>query len=98
LNEADNGLKNVRGAVAMARHPASINSATSQFFVNLVDNPDLDHKDSENDEQYGYCVFGQVVAGMDVVDRIAQVDVHDANMFPNVPVEPVVIESVQRLD
>jgi cyclophilin family peptidyl-prolyl cis-trans isomerase len=96
LNEANNGLKNKRGTIAMARHPEYINSATSQFFINLVDNSSLDHRDSESAEKFGYCVFGEIIAGMDVVDRIAEVSVHDVENFPRSPVEPVVIESVQR--
>jgi len=95
-SEADNGLKNLRGTIAMVRDPEHIDSATSQFFVNLVDNPSLDHKDTESAENYGYCVFGKVIEGMDVVDRIAGVEVADKGDFPNTPVQPVVIESIQR--
>lgn len=74
-NEAHNGLKNVRGAVAMVRSPEAPNTATSQFMINLADNPALDHKSREMSEngpdQYGYCVFGEVVEGWDVVEQIA---------------------------
>ena len=68
-NEADNGLKNVRGALSMAR-TSDIHSATSQFFINLVDNPFLDHGDGD----FGYAVFAKVAEGMDVVDQIAGVE------------------------
>ena len=68
-NEADNGLKNVRGSVAMARTPDP-HSASAQFFINLVDNDFLDHT-SPTPDGWGYCVFGQVTEGMDVVDKIA---------------------------
>lgn len=101
LNEADNGLKNLRGTVAMARHPSFAKSATSQFFFNLKDNPQLDHnadKLEENfDENFGYCVFGEVLDGMDVVQRIAAVEVSDSDLFPNVPTTPIAIESIRRL-
>ncbi len=98
-NEAANGLKNLRGTVAMAR-TSKVDSATAQFFINLVDNPYLDHSD-DSASGYGYCVFGRVVEGMDVVDAIAGVPtgvrrVTDprsgkAVPFRDVPVEPVVI-------
>jgi len=97
LNEAKNGLQNRRGTIAMARLPEHVDSATSQFFINLVDNPSLDHSGDEKADQYGYCVFGQVVDGMDVVDRIAQVEVDDRGPFPKTPVQPVVIESIHRV-
>ncbi len=71
-NEADNGLRNLRGTVALARDPRVIDSGCCQFFINLADNPQLDHQGQEP-EKYGYCVFGRVIEGMDVVDRIAQV-------------------------
>ncbi len=74
-NEAHNGLKNRRGTVAMARQADAIDSAASQFFINLADNTSLDFTGSQPD-QYGYCVFGEVIAGMDVVDRIAKAEVH----------------------
>ena len=70
-NEAGNGLKNLRGTLAMAR-TADPHSASAQFFINTVDNPDLDYQ-SDADDEYGYCVFGQVIEGMDVVDAIAAV-------------------------
>jgi peptidyl-prolyl cis-trans isomerase A (cyclophilin A) len=91
-NEADNGLHNVRGTLAMAR-TSDINSATSQFFINLADNAFLDH----GGRDFGYAVFGKVVRGMDVVDQIARVRTGNRGMHQNVPVEPVLIESAKRL-
>jgi cyclophilin family peptidyl-prolyl cis-trans isomerase len=96
-SEADNGLKNLRGTVAMARLPEHADSATSQFFINLVDNPVLDFQDSESADKQGYCVFGEVIAGMDVVDRVADVAVVDKDQFPKVPIQPILVESVRRV-
>ena len=90
-NEADNGLKNERGTLSMAR-TQDVNSATSQFFVNLQDNAVLDH----GTRDFGYAVFGKVVKGMDVIDRIAKVPTSTQGMHRDVPVEPVVIESASR--
>lgn len=90
-NEADNGLKNLRGTLSMAR-TADINSATSQFFVNLKDNDFLDH----GVRDFGYAVFGKVVEGMDVIDKIAQVPTTTRGMHRDVPVEPVVVNSAKR--
>ena len=96
-NEAGNGLKNKRGTIAYARTPV-INSATSQFFINHVDNVFLDHK-SNNPQEFGYAVFGKVVDGMDVVDKIAKVKVHSLpNGMQNVPVKPVVMESISLIE
>lgn len=89
-NEADNGLKNVRGSVALAR-TSDPHSASSQFFINLVDNPRLDFTD-RTPQGWGYAVFGRVVEGMDVVDAIAGVATASRGPFDDVPVEPVVIE------
>lgn len=91
INEAHSGLKNTRGTLAMARRPDAVDSATCHFFFNLADNEVLDHKDRTL-EGYGYCAFGRVVEGMDVVDRIAGVEVHDTEQFERIPVEPVLIE------
>jgi len=85
-NEADNGLKNKRGTVAMARRPDP-HSATAQFFVNAVDNTFLDHR-SKDTQGWGYAVFGEVVEGMDVVDAIAKVKTGQGD----VPTESVIIE------
>lgn len=94
-NEADNGLHNERGTLAMAR-TMIVDSATSQFFINLVDNTShLDFK-SKNDTGWGYCVFGKVVEGMDVVEKIAKVRTGFSGRHQNVPVEPVVINSIRR--
>jgi len=94
-NEADNGLHNERGTLAMAR-TMIVDSATSQFFVNLVDNTsNLDFK-SRTDAGWGYCVFGKVIEGMDVVDKIAKVQTGFSGRHQNVPVEPVVINSIRR--
>lgn len=97
LNEATNGLKNKRGAIAMVRDAEYAQSATSQFFINLVDNPDLDHKSTESGADYGYCVFGEVIEGMDVVDAIGKAAVHDQGDFVSTPVEPIIIESVEQV-
>jgi peptidyl-prolyl cis-trans isomerase B (cyclophilin B) len=93
-NEADNGLRNTRGTLAMAR-TMIVDSATSQFFINLIDNNFLDFK-SKTDAGWGYCVFGKVVEGMDVVDKIAKVRTDLSGRLQNVPVEPVVINSIRR--
>ena len=93
-NEAGNGLKNERGTIAMAR-TAVVDSATSQFYINVADNPSLNHRD-ETPAGYGYCVFGRVVAGMDVVDRIKAVPTRSVGPFRDVPVKEVVIISVRR--
>src|SRR4051812_4872575 len=92
-NEADNGLKNERGTIAMAR-TSEPHSATAQFFINLKDNGFLNHRNK--DDGWGYCVFGKVVAGMDVVDKIKAVRTGNAGGHQNVPVEDVVIKSVRR--
>jgi peptidyl-prolyl cis-trans isomerase A (cyclophilin A)/peptidyl-prolyl cis-trans isomerase B (cyclophilin B) len=90
-NEADNGLRNLRGTLAMAR-TNDLHSATSQFFVNLVDNAFLDHKSGS----FGYAVFGRVTAGMDVIDKIAKVKTGRRNGHDDVPAEAVVIKSARR--
>ena len=91
-NEAANGLKNRRGTIAMARTMVP-DSATSQFFINLVDNDFLDFR-SETPQGYGYAVFGEVTDGMDVVDAIAKVKTGFAGPHQNVPEEAVVIRRV----
>ncbi len=94
-NEADNGLKNLRGTVAMAR-TSDPHSATAQFFINVKDNASLDHK-GKSDAGWGYTVFGQVTAGMDVVDRIKAVKTGAAGPFTkDAPLEPVVIQGARR--
>lgn len=94
-NEATNGLSNKRGTLSMARTSA-INSATSHFFINLVDNTRLDHT-GEDPATYGYAVFGKVIKGMDVVDAIADVKVTNKGSYQNVPVDPVVIKKAYVL-
>lgn len=96
VNEADNGLSNESGTVAMARS-AGKDSAADEFFINAGDNPDLDHQ-GEADEDYGYCVFGRVVDGMDVVKKINWKVTKPREGFGELPVEPVVIVSVQRFE
>jgi len=91
-NEANNGKKNLRGTLSYAR-TQDIHSATSQFFINLVDNAFLDYK---NDSQYGYAVFGKVIKGMEVVDAIAKVKTGRVNMYENVPQTPVIIIKAAR--
>ncbi len=94
-NEADNGLKNLRGTVAMAR-TSDPHSATAQFFINVKDNPALDYRAS-TPQGWGYAVFGKVVAGMDVVDKIRQTPTGSGgpnHQFSDVPKTPVVITSV----
>jgi peptidyl-prolyl cis-trans isomerase B (cyclophilin B) len=92
-NEAGNGLKNARGTIAMAR-TGTVDSATCQFFINLKDNGFLDHK-GDTPDGFGYCVFGKVVAGMDVVDAIAKVKTGTKHGLQDVPLEPITIISVQ---
>ena len=95
-NEADNGLANARGTVAMAR-TGDPHSATAQFFVNLVDNAYLDHR-SKDDRGWGYTVFGRVVEGMEVVDGIAGVPTATRSGMQNVPKDAVVIESARVVE
>jgi len=90
-NEADNGLKNDRGTIAMAR-TGDPHSATAQFFINVKDNPNLNHT-AKSQRGWGYTVFGRVVEGMDVVDRIRVVATTTRGYYRDVPVEPVIIES-----
>ena len=92
--ESSNGLKNTRGTIAMAR-TNNPNSATSQFFINHANNSFLDFRDN-SPSGVGYTVFGQVISGMDVVDAIANVATGSAGPLDDVPVEPVVIESIRR--
>lgn len=95
-NEAANGLKNVRGTLAMARTMV-VDSATSQFFINLVDNDFLNYR-GPDPRMFGYAVFGKVTDGMEVVDRIAKVKTGFAGPHQNVPEEPVVIRKVHLAD
>jgi len=90
-NEAANGLSNVSGSIAMARTMAP-HSATAQFFINLKDNAFLDHPGQDG---WGYCVFGKVTKGLDVVEMIKSVDTTNKDGHSDVPVEPVVIEKAE---
>lgn len=99
-NEARNGLRNLRATIAMARQSEVIDSATAQFFINVQDNPSLDHKEASTGEpqpqDYGYCVFGTVTEGMDVIDKISNMAVHDRSGFEQIPIETVRITSITR--
>lgn len=100
-NEADRaaaaGLKNKRGTLAMARTPDP-HSAAAEFFINVVDNPALDFKGKASDKTWGYCVFGKVVQGMDVVDRIKAVKTSNKRSdFLNLPVKPVLITDAAQI-
>jgi peptidyl-prolyl cis-trans isomerase B (cyclophilin B) len=95
-NEADNGLKNVRGSLAMAR-TMDPHSASSQFFINVKDNSFLDHSAPTNDG-WGYCVFAQVMEGMDVVDLIKSTETGTNGFHQDVPLEDVVIERVEVIE
>jgi cyclophilin family peptidyl-prolyl cis-trans isomerase len=88
-NEAGNGLRNDRGTIAMAR-TAVVDSATAQFFINVVNNDFLNHA-NETPQGFGYAVFGRVIEGMDVVDKVRNVPTGNVRMFQDVPKEPVTI-------
>jgi peptidyl-prolyl cis-trans isomerase A (cyclophilin A) len=92
LNEATNGLKNTRGSLAMARMRA-LRSATSQFYINLANNRELDHRGYSPDD-FGYAVFGRVLSGMDVVDKIAATPTGASGEHEDVPMTPIVIQKV----
>ena len=92
-NEANNGKKNLRGTLAMAR-TMEIDSATSQFFINLVDNSFLDH----GDRDFGYAVFGEVTNGMDIIDEIASTATGSKMGHQDVPTEPITITEVSFID
>lgn len=94
-NEAENGLKNVKGSIAMAR-TSDVNSASAQFFINLVDNSFLDFK-AKNSREYGYCVFGKVISGMDVIEKIGGVKTTSKGIHSDVPVEAVEIIKAERV-
>lgn len=95
-NEADNGLKNERGSLAMAR-TQDPHSATAQFFINLADNGFLDHS-APTLQGWGYCVFGKVVEGMDVVDKIAKIKTKSNGIHDDVPVDMVLISGASRFE
>ena len=95
-NEADNGLKNERGTIAMAR-TMDPHSATVQFFINTVDNAFLDHSE-ETPQGYGYAVFGQVVEGMDVVEKIEKTKTKNTQHYDDVPVDSILITGCSRFE
>lgn len=95
-NEADNGLVNQAYTVAMARG-SNPNSATSQFFINLADNTHLNHR-ADTPANWGYAVFGRVVDGLDVVQRIGHQPTGDRGIYQNVPIKPVIIHSITILN
>lgn len=118
VNEADNGLKNLRGSLAMARH-STIDSASMAFFINLSDNDHLDHSENSCTREqeivqqkaaekglvkpvtcktFGYTVFGKVIEGMDVVDQIELVDVDYGDEFEALPLEPIVLIRIVRVE
>jgi len=93
-NEAGQGIKNERGTIAMARTNI-VDSATSQFFINVADNDFLNHQ-NDSQQGYGYCAFGKVIEGMDVADAISRAERHSVSYYDDVPVEDIVIVSVKR--
>jgi cyclophilin family peptidyl-prolyl cis-trans isomerase len=95
-NEARRGLNNKRGTLAMARTNV-VNSATAQFFINLIDNGFLDHKDNTA-SGFGYAVFGEVTEGMDVVDKIGKTRTHAFGMFRDVPINHITIKNVSVIE
>jgi cyclophilin family peptidyl-prolyl cis-trans isomerase len=98
VNEANNGLSNLRGTLAAARRPSEANSARAQFFINTVDNRQFDFRSEGTPQQAGYCVFGRVVEGLDVVDRIRVVATQARPPLPgDVPVTPVLVERAHVL-
>jgi peptidyl-prolyl cis-trans isomerase A (cyclophilin A) len=96
-NESRNGKSNRRGTVAMIRDPEAPHTATSQFFINLADNADFDFKAGEPEDTLGYCVFGEVVEGLEIADRISKLSTTTQGEFDKVPTPTVAILSVQRL-
>jgi len=103
-HEGQASVKNLRGTVAMVRHAEYIHSATSQFLINLSDNPSLDYQESPGEAEesrdpasYGYCVFGEVVEGLDVLDKIGNTPVTDKDDFPRTPTTQVVIRKITRV-
>ncbi len=95
-NEASNKLSNKKGTISMAR-TMDPHSASSQFFINVADNDFLDFQD-ESTQGWGYCVFGKVTDGLDVIDKIAKVDTTTKNGHENVPTEEIVIEQVEVVE
>lgn len=96
-NEAHNGLSNRRGTLALTHDRDDAHSANSEFFINVVDNPSLDHQSRDSDAEYGYCVFGEITEGLEVLDRISAVATAAKDDFERLPVKAVVIYSIQQL-
>jgi peptidyl-prolyl cis-trans isomerase A (cyclophilin A) len=96
-NESRNGLSNTRGTVAMICDPESPHSATSQFFINLTDNSAFDSKKTDEELAFGYCVFGQVIEGLEVAEKIARQPTTSQGEFAQVPTPTVAIRSIERL-
>jgi cyclophilin family peptidyl-prolyl cis-trans isomerase len=93
-SEADNGLLNKKGTLAMARAADFAHSATSQFFFNLQDNSQFDHQSRESAQTFGYCVFGTVTKGLDVLEKISAAPTQQTEISPKIPAQPVVIQSI----
>ncbi len=98
-NEANNGLSNLRGTISAARRPSTTDSAAAQFFINTVDNRQFDYRSDASPQLTGYCVFGRVVEGIDVVDKIRAVATAARKPFKgDVPATPVVIERASVIE
>jgi cyclophilin family peptidyl-prolyl cis-trans isomerase len=96
-NESRNGLSNRKGTVAMIHDPEAAHTATSQFFINLVDNPSFDFQADDEEDKFGYCVFGKVIEGMNIVEQIAQMPTEPQGDFPAVPAQTVMIQKVEQV-
>ena len=95
-NEAANGLENKRYSVAMARLPHSIDSATTHFFINLADNASLNHA-GKDAEKFGFCVFGEVIAGREIVDQLNSITTTAKQDFPALPATTIAVQNVKRI-
>lgn len=97
MNEGHNGLSNSRGTIAMAREAGYAHSATCEFFFNLTDNETLNHRGRDTADDYGYCVFGEVIQGLDILDRIGSEPVRATDQFSQLPINTVVIDHIELL-
>jgi len=95
--ETTKDLKNLRGTIAAARKLSDPNSATSEFFINLVDNPQLDFQSANSPLNQGFVVFGQIIEGIEVIDKIRKVETTDKPGFPGLPTKPVLIRSISQV-
>ncbi|MEO8002274.1 MAG: peptidylprolyl isomerase [Arenimonas sp.] len=95
--ETTKDLKNLRGTIAAARKLSDPNSATSEFFINLVDNPQLDFQSDNSPLNQGFVAFGQIIKGIDVIDKIRKVQTTNKPGFPGLPTTPVVVRSISRV-